>query len=95
MAAQDELAHLGTVAQPDHDQRRVHVAPFGFGIIKEQTGSVIPGLFALAAASALAAGLVYFLKERRAGGGSAVNDGPLDEAEDRPAPAQGTIPSRA
>lgn len=41
------------------------VAPFGFGIIKEQTGSVIPGLFALAAASAVAAGLVYFLKERR------------------------------
>ena len=43
------------------------VAPFGFGIIKEQTGSVIPGLFALAAASAVAAGLVYFLKERRSG----------------------------
>lgn len=43
------------------------VAPFGFGIIKEQTGSVIPGLFALAAASAAAAGLVYFLKERRSG----------------------------
>ena len=40
------------------------VAPFGFGIIKEQTGSVVPGLFALAAASTLAAGLVYFLKER-------------------------------
>lgn len=40
------------------------VAPFGFGIIKEQTGSVIPGLFALAAASAVAAGLVYFLRER-------------------------------
>jgi nitrate/nitrite transporter NarK len=43
------------------------VAPFGFGIIKEQTGSVIPGLFALAAVSVLAAGLVYFLRERRAG----------------------------
>jgi len=42
------------------------VAPFGFGLIKEQTGSVIPGLFALAAASAVAAGLVYFLKERLA-----------------------------
>jgi MFS family permease len=42
------------------------VAPFGFGIIKEQTGSVVPGLFALAAASTLAAGLVYFLKERKA-----------------------------
>ena len=41
------------------------VAPFGFGIIKEQTGSVAPGLFALAAASTAAAGLVYFLKERR------------------------------
>jgi MFS family permease len=41
------------------------VAPFGFGLIKEQTGSVVPGLFALAAASTLAAGLVYFLKERR------------------------------
>ena len=35
------------------------------GIIKETTGSVVPGLFALAAASTLAAGLVYFLKERR------------------------------
>lgn len=33
-------------------------------IIKEQTGSVVPELFALAAASTLAAGLVYFLKER-------------------------------
>jgi MFS family permease len=43
------------------------VAPFGFGIIKEQTGSVIPGLFALAAASTIAAALVYFLKERRRG----------------------------
>jgi MFS family permease len=41
------------------------VAPFGFGIIKEQTGSVIPGLFALAAASTVAAALVYFLKERQ------------------------------
>ena len=40
------------------------VAPFGFGLIKEQTGSVVPGLFALAAASTVAAGLVYFLKER-------------------------------
>jgi len=41
------------------------VAPFSFGIIKQQTGSVIPGLFALAAASTIAAGLVYFLKERK------------------------------
>ncbi|MFJ4169856.1 MFS transporter [Paenarthrobacter sp. NPDC089714] len=41
------------------------VAPFGFGVIKEQTGSVIPGLYALAAASLLAAGLVYFLRERK------------------------------
>ncbi|RAM38213.1 MFS transporter [Arthrobacter globiformis] len=41
------------------------VAPFGFGIIKEQTGSVVPGLFALAAASTVAAVLVYFLKERK------------------------------
>jgi MFS family permease len=41
------------------------VAPFGFGIIKEQTGSVVPGLFALAAASTVAAMLVYFLKERK------------------------------
>jgi len=40
------------------------VAPFGFGIIKEQTGSVIPGLFALAGASVLAAVLVYFIRER-------------------------------
>lgn len=40
------------------------VAPFGFGIIKEQTGSVEPGLFALAAASTAAACLVYFLRER-------------------------------
>ena len=45
------------------------VAPFGFGIIKEQTGSVVPGLFALAAASTIAAGLVYFLKERKSGAG--------------------------
>jgi MFS family permease len=43
------------------------VAPFGFGIIKEQTGSVVPGLFALAATSAIAAGLVYWLKERKTG----------------------------
>ena len=41
------------------------VAPFGFGLIKEQTGSVVPGLFALAAGSAIAAGLVYWLKERK------------------------------
>jgi nitrate/nitrite transporter NarK len=44
------------------------VAPFGFGLIKEQTGSVIPGLFALAAASTIAAGLVYFLKVRKTHG---------------------------
>jgi MFS family permease len=44
------------------------VAPFGFGIIKEQTGSVVPGLFALAAASTVAAILVYFLKERKPAG---------------------------
>ncbi len=43
------------------------VAPFGFGLIKEGTGRVTPGLFALAAASAIAAGLVFFLKERRPG----------------------------
>jgi len=43
----------------------ISLGPFGFGIIKEQTGSVIPGLFALAAASTIAAGLVYFLKERK------------------------------
>ena len=47
------------------------VAPFGFGIIKEQTGSVVPGLFALAAASTVAAILVYFLKERKPGSGVA------------------------
>ncbi len=41
------------------------VAPCGFGLIKEGTGSVVPGLFALAAASTLAAGLVYFVTERR------------------------------
>jgi MFS family permease len=50
------------------------VAPFGFGIIKEQTGSVVPGLFALAAASTLAAGLVYFLKERKGTGSPAAAD---------------------
>jgi MFS family permease len=44
------------------------VAPFGFGIIKEQTGSVVPGLFALAAASTVAAILVYFLRERKPAG---------------------------
>ena len=47
------------------------VAPFGFGIIKEQTGSVVPGLFALAAASTVAAILVYFLKERKPASGVA------------------------
>lgn len=57
------------------------VAPFGFGLIKEQTGSVTPGLFALAAASAIAAGLVFFLKERRAGLESAV---PADEPATEP-----------
>jgi MFS family permease len=41
------------------------VAPFGFGIIKEQTGSVIPGLFGLAGVSILAAVLVHFLRERQ------------------------------
>ena len=50
------------------------VAPFGFGLIKEQTGSVIPGLFALAAASTIAAGLVYFLKVRTA-------EAPVDPAD--------------
>jgi MFS family permease len=54
------------------------VAPFGFGLVKEQTGSVIPGLFALAAASTIAAGLVYFLKERR-------TDAPAGQAADQPA----------
>ncbi|MFD1213723.1 MFS transporter [Arthrobacter sp. GCM10027362] len=44
------------------------VAPFSFGIIKEQTGSVIPGLLALAAASVAAACLVYFVKERTKAG---------------------------
>ncbi|MFE4836209.1 MFS transporter [Arthrobacter sp. NPDC056691] len=53
------------------------VAPFGFGIIKEQTGSVVPGLFALAAASTVAAILVYFLKERKPAG---------DVTEKAPAP---------
>jgi len=57
------------------------VAPFGFGIIKEQTGSVIPGLFALAAASTIAAGLVYFLKERK----SEAAAGPVAAPEEAPA----------
>lgn len=61
------------------------VAPFGFGIIKETTGSVVPGLFALAAASTLAAGLVYFLKER---------SGPATP-EDASAPEAGRTPSEA
>lgn len=64
------------------------VAPFGFGIIKEQTGSVIPGLFALAAASTIAAGLVYFLKERRTGGDAA-------GADDLSVEAAGAVPARA
>ena len=63
------------------------VAPFGFGIIKDQTGSVIPGLFALAAASAVAAGLVYFLKERRTGGPA--------EAESQELDIEGAMPARA
>ncbi|KIC68867.1 MFS transporter [Pseudarthrobacter phenanthrenivorans] len=62
------------------------VAPFGFGIIKEQTGSVIPGLFALAAASAVAAGLVYFLRERRTAE-------PAGEAAD--ASVEAAVPSRS
>ena len=48
------------------------VAPFGFGIIKEQTGSVAGGLFALAAASTVAAGLVFFVRERRTGAAPAL-----------------------
>lgn len=63
------------------------VAPFGFGIIKEQTGSVVPGLFALAAASAVAAALVYFLKERRSHREAA--------AGAEAAPLEGAAPSRA
>jgi MFS family permease len=62
------------------------VAPFGFGIIKEQTGSVVPGLFALAAASTLAAGLVYFLKERKppeSPEAADATDGAMDSADGR------------
>ena len=55
------------------------VAPFGFGIIKEQTGSVIPGLFGLAAVSAIAAGIVYFLHERRLD--APIRDGAKSEAK--------------
>jgi nitrate/nitrite transporter NarK len=54
------------------------VAPFGFGIIKEQAGSVVPGLFALAAASTLAAGLVCFVKERRNENGTRTQHGAGD-----------------
>jgi MFS family permease len=64
------------------------VAPFGFGLIKEQTGSVIPGLFALAAVSAVAAGLVYFLRERRTG---APAGGNAKAAADGGAPAPATV----
>ncbi|TLM88058.1 MFS transporter [Pseudarthrobacter sp. NamE5] len=63
------------------------VAPFGFGIIKEQTGSVIPGLFALAVASTIAAGLVYFLKERRSGKDAEPDMAELAAAEAVPARA--------
>lgn len=67
------------------------VAPFGFGIIKEQTGSVIPGLFGLAAVSAIAAGIVYFLHERRPD--APVKDGAKSEAQqagaERPAALRG------
>lgn len=38
------------------------VAPFGFGLIKEATGEVTWGLYALAAASLLAAAAVYLMK---------------------------------
>jgi MFS family permease len=38
------------------------VAPFGFGLIKEATGEVTWGLYALAAASLLAAASVYLVK---------------------------------
>lgn len=67
------------------------VAPFGFGIIKEQTGSVVPGLFALAAASTIAAGLVYFLKERRSGDAVVDSANPSAKA----AEAAEAVPARA
>jgi MFS family permease len=66
------------------------VAPFGFGLIKEQTGSVVPGLFALAAASTLAAGLVYFLKER-----TTTAAPPAAEAAPAAAPAETLAPAAA
>lgn len=65
------------------------VAPFGFGIIKEQTGSVIPGLFALAAASTIAAVLVYFLKERR------TDREAVTDTKDVSVEAEGPVPARA
>jgi MFS family permease len=69
------------------------VAPFGFGLIKEQTGSVIPGLFALAAASTIAAGLVYFLKARRTE--APVDQGTLqDTARNADEPAAELVASR-
>ncbi|MCX2730171.1 MFS transporter [Saccharopolyspora sp. NFXS83] len=40
------------------------VAPFGFGVLKEQTGTVTYGLYALAFASLLAAGSVLVLRSR-------------------------------
>ncbi|QUG99700.1 MFS transporter [Saccharopolyspora erythraea] len=43
------------------------VAPFGFGFIKEQTGEVTYGLYALALASLLAAASVLLIRQRRAG----------------------------
>jgi MFS family permease len=71
------------------------VAPFGFGIIKEQTGSVIPGLFALAAASTLAAGLVYFIKERKNGQpGPVVEEAPALAIANGPQYADGGSPLR-
>ncbi|GAA2787197.1 MFS transporter [Saccharopolyspora taberi] len=42
------------------------VAPFGFGFVKEQTGTVTVGLYALAFASLLAAASVLLVRERAA-----------------------------
>jgi MFS family permease len=66
------------------------VAPFGFGVIKEQTGSVVPGLFALAAASTLAAGLVYFLRERTTAAGHPDVDGAWPDRRSMPSSSSAT-----
>ncbi|STQ62549.1 Inner membrane transport protein RhmT [Gordonia bronchialis] len=59
------------------------VAPFGFGVIKQATGQVTVGLFALAATTLLAAVLVLLIRRP-----SAVSPSPTTDLDDAPASAE-------